>query len=256
MRGLEDKRIIVAGSATGIGAATARRLADEGAKLFLGDINVDGAENVAKQISDSGGTAKAQRFDLVEATSIEALVSNAVDFLGGLDGVANVAADLSPAQMDADGPLLEMQVPIWEQALRANLIGFALINKAVIPHLIDAGGGSIVNTASNATFIGEAVRPAYAASKAGINTLSRHIARAYGDKFVRANSVSPGAVLPETALASLGEDFKTMVMGAIAIKRLGTPEDLASTIAFLLSDDSSWVSGQVWSVNGGAGFRE
>jgi NAD(P)-dependent dehydrogenase (short-subunit alcohol dehydrogenase family) len=237
MRGLEGKRFIVAGSATGIGAATARRLGAEGARVFLGDINIDGA-------------------DLADAASIQSLVSNAVDFLGGLDGVANVAADLSPAQMDADGPLLEMQVPIWEQALRANLIGFALINKEVIPHLIESGGGSIVNTASNATFVGEAVRPAYAASKAGINTLSRHIASAYGDRFIRANSVSPGAVLSETAIATLGEDFQAMVLAALALKRLGKPDDLASTIAFLLSDDASWVSGQVWSVNGGGGFRE
>lgn len=256
MRGLEGKRILIAGSASGIGAATAIRLGEEGAKLYLGDINEAGAEATADRVRAAGGAATAQRFDLADADSIELLLQSAVSELGGLDGVANVAADLSPATLSNDSPLLEMDPEIWEHTLRANLLGFALINKGAIPHLIQAGGGSIVNTSSGASWVGEAVRPAYAASKAGINALTRHIASAYGKRNVRANSVSPGAVLSETAIATMSEEFKEQMRAGVTVPRLGKPEDLANTIAFLLSDDTEWVSGQVWSVNGGGGFRD
>lgn len=256
MRGLKGKRILVAGSASGIGAATAIRLGEEGAHLVLGDINIDGATATAQRITDAGGTATAVQFDLADTDSVTALVNTAVSTLGGLDGVANVAADLSNATLGNDVELLNMDVAIWEKTLRANLIGFALINKQAIPHLIERGGGPIVNTTSGAYWVGEAVRPAYAASKAGINTLTRHIASAYGRQGIRANSVSPGAVLSETALATMSEDFKAQMLAGVTVERLGKPEDLANTICFLLSDDTEWVTGQVWSVNGGGGFRD
>ncbi|GAA0431184.1 glucose 1-dehydrogenase [Leifsonia naganoensis] len=256
MRGLNTKRILVAGSASGIGAATAIRLGQEGAHLVLGDINLDGAESTAQAIRDAGGTATAARFDLADAASVEQLVQSAVDSLGGLDGVANVAADLSPATLGNDVEVTDMDVAIWEQTLRANLIGFALIAKYAVPHLAEAGGGSIVNTSSGASWVGEKTRPAYAASKAGINALSRHLAATYGHQGIRANSVSPGAVLSETAIATMSDDFKAAMLAGVTLPRLGRPEDLAQTIVFLLSDDADWVSGQVWSVNGGGGFRD
>jgi NAD(P)-dependent dehydrogenase (short-subunit alcohol dehydrogenase family) len=99
------------------------------------------------------------------------------------------------------------------------------------------------------------VRPAYAAAKAGVNALTRHLAAAYGKDGIRANSVSPGAVMSQTALATMSEDFKAQMLAGVTIPRLGQPGNLARTICFLLSDDADWVSGQVWSVNGGAGFR-
>ncbi|MEV6349063.1 SDR family NAD(P)-dependent oxidoreductase [Actinoplanes sp. NPDC051851] len=256
MRGLGDKRVLVAGAATGIGAATARRLGAAGARLYLGDINIDGLRTVAKEINDAGGSAVAARFDLTDADSVEALVAGAVTELGGLDGVANVAADLSPETLGNDGPLLDMDIAIWNRTLSANLIGFALIGKHALPHLIAAGGGAIVNTTSEASRVGEPVRPAYAASKAGINALTRHIASAYGKDGVRANCVSPGAVLSETGLATLSREFRDQLLAGTPLSRLGRPDDLASTICFLLSDDASWVSGQVWSVNGGGVFRD
>ncbi|WP_433388625.1 SDR family NAD(P)-dependent oxidoreductase [Micromonospora sp. KLBMP9576] len=256
MRGLEGKRILVTGAATGIGAATALRLGQEGARLYLGDINEGGVGEVAAKIEAAGGSAGSARFDLADAATVEALVSGAVAHLGGLDGVANVAADLSPATLGNDVALVEADVAIWEQTLRANLIGYALVGKHAIPHLIEAGGGAIVNTTSGASWVGEPVRPAYAASKAGINALTRHVASAYGKQGVRANCVSPGAVLSETALATMSDEFKAQMMAGVTVARLGQPDDLASTICFLLSDDTSWVSGQVWSVNGGGGFRD
>jgi NAD(P)-dependent dehydrogenase (short-subunit alcohol dehydrogenase family) len=255
MRGLGSKRLLVAGSATGIGAVTARRLAEEGARLHLGDLNIEGATVVANEICDAGGDAVATRFDLADSASIDALVADAVAHLGGLDGVANVAADLSPSTIGQDHALLEMDAAVWEQTFRADLLGFALICKCAIPHLADAGGGSIVNVTSDAHWLGEAVRPAYAAAKSGITALSRHIARAYGAQGVRANSVSPGAVVSEAFLAAFDEEFAAKALEGLAVPRLGKPEDLVSAVAFLLSDDAQWISGQVWSVNGGSGFR-
>jgi NAD(P)-dependent dehydrogenase (short-subunit alcohol dehydrogenase family) len=255
MRGLRDKRVLVAGCATGIGAATARRLAHEGARLYLGDINEDGVRDVAERINAAGGSAHAARFDLADADSVAALVAGAAEQLGGLDGVANVAADLSPQTIGNDVALVDMQPAIWEQTFRANLLGFALIGRYAIPHLISAGGGAIVNTSSDASWVGEAVRPAYAASKAGINALTRHIASAYGKHKVRANSVSPGAVLSETAIATMGDEFRARLLASVPVSRLGQPDDLAATICFLLSDDAAWITGQAWSVNGGSGYR-
>lgn len=256
MVALTGKRILVAGSATGIGAATARRLADDGARLVLGDIDLAGATAVAEEIIKRAGTAHARRFDLTDAESIEALIADTVDALGGLDGVANIAADTSPAVMADDKALLELDIPTWNRVLNANLTGTALICKAAIPHLIAAGGGAIVNTSSGAAAAGEAVRLAYGVSKAGTNALTRHIATAYGAQGVRANAIAPGLVASETVEAGLSEDFKGRIRGASPIKRLGEPEDIAGAFSYLLSDDTQWITGQVWHVNGGIGFRD
>ncbi|SFN90233.1 NAD(P)-dependent dehydrogenase, short-chain alcohol dehydrogenase family [Paenimyroides ummariense] len=256
MRGLKDKRILIAGGATGIGAATAKRLASEGVAVVIGDINIEGAESVVRSIEDNGGKAYAFKFDLADETSIRSLIDFTIEKLGGLDGIANIGADVSDATAGNDIEVLEMQLPIWEKTLNTNLIGYALVIKYGLPHLKNAGGGYIVNTTSAAFHIGEKVRPAYAASKAGVNTLTRHIASTYGKDDVRCNCVSPGAVLTETGLSKLSEDFQAQILAGTPLNRLGKPEDLANTIAFLLSDEAEWITGQVWSINGGAGYRE
>jgi NAD(P)-dependent dehydrogenase (short-subunit alcohol dehydrogenase family) len=256
MRGLKGKRIIIAGGATGIGAATAERLAAEGARVLVGDINLDGAEATVGRITSAGGDAKAARFDLADEASVNALVQLAVDTFGGVDGLANVGADLSPETIGRDRDLLEMDTAVWERTFRVNLTGYAHTCRAVIPHLQKSGGGAIVNISSGAAFVGEATRPAYAASKAGINALTRHVARRWGPENIRCNGVTPGAVLSETALRTMSEEFKARLRASTTLGRLGRPEDLANTICFLLSDDSSWVNGQIWNVDGGSNFRE
>lgn len=256
MRGLKGKRIIVAGSARGIGAATAQRLGEEGAQVMCGDVFADKAEIVAKDIAAKGGTAIACFFDLHEEDTLKALIATAVEAFGGLDGIVNVAFEGRREYHDRDVEILDMEPEIWSTVLHANVIGTGLLMKYALPHLIEAGGGSIINITSGASWVGEPIRVVYGASKAGINSITRHVANRYGDRNVRCNAVSPGAILTEAGKATFSDEFKAQMLSGMPIKRLGEPEDIASTIAFLLSDDADWVTGQVWTVNGGLVLRE
>ncbi|KND39658.1 SDR family NAD(P)-dependent oxidoreductase [Streptomyces acidiscabies] len=249
MRGLEDKRVIVAGSATGIGAALARRLTEEGARVLLGDINTEGVRLLAEEIG-----APWRYFDLADDRSVAELVAAAQSELGGLDGVANVAADLSPGTVGNDVHLLEMDPRIWQKTLDADLIGFARIIKNALPPLVSAGGGSIVNVSSEAAVMGETTRPAYAAAKAGVEALTRHVASTWGKDNIRCNAVAPGLVIPEGSAIEDSDFVKDAVSGQ-RIQRVGRPADLASTISFLLSAESEWITGQTWSVNAGCSYR-
>ncbi|ADP80780.1 SDR family NAD(P)-dependent oxidoreductase [Pseudofrankia inefficax] len=260
MKGLTGKRLLVAGGARGIGAATARQLALEGAHVYVADLDADGATAVAREIQLAGGAAESGRYDLYAEYSIGDLISDVARILGGLDGVANVAADTSAALQGRDLDLLRMDVGVWEETLRANLIGTGLVIRYALPHLFEAGGGVIVNVTSDGSLAGEKVRVAYGASKAALNSLTRHVARTYGDRNVRANAVSPGAIMSETALATFDEKWQALLLGLMPLRRPGNPHgqpaDIAQVISFLMSDDANWITGQVWSVNGGSMMRE
>nr|WP_240894858.1 SDR family oxidoreductase [Kineococcus siccus] len=253
---MTGKAVVVAGGATGIGAATARRLAEEGARVVVGDLNVSGAETTVRAITAAGGDAVAVQFDLADAESVAALVETAVQRFGALHGLANVGADLSVETLGRDADLLEMDPAVWRRTLEVNLLGYAHSCRLAVPHLLAAGGGAIVNVSSHAAFVGEDTRPAYAASKAGVNALTRHVASRWGRDGIRCNAVSPGMVLSETALATMSEDFKAAGLAGIRSTRLGRPEDLAATVVHLLSDDAEWVNGQVWGVDGGGVLRD
>ena len=175
---------------------------------------------------------------------------------GGVDGLFNVGADLSPNTVGRDGDLLELDPAVWRRTFEVNLLGYAHACRAVIPQFLNQGGGAIVNTSSNAAFLGEATRPAYAASKAGVNALTRHIAARWGKDGIRCNGVSPGLVLTEAVQQGMSEKMKAGGLAATRSPRLGMPADLASTAAFLLSDDAEWINGQTWSIDGGGSFHD
>jgi NAD(P)-dependent dehydrogenase (short-subunit alcohol dehydrogenase family) len=256
MRGLTGKRIVVASGATGIGAATAQRLAEEGAKLIVGDINESELKATVSRIRAAGGTAEGVRFDLADPPSIDTLVETCVERYGGLDGLANIGADIEAARKELGQDLLTMDVAFWERTLQVNLIGHALTIRAAIPHLIKAGGGAIVGVSSAAAYGGFADAPAYGVSKAAVNALARHVARRWGKDNIRCNYIAPGWILSEAALRVLDKEKHDAAVAALPLTRLGQPADTGALLAFLLSDDAEWITGQVLSINGGAAFRE
>lgn len=256
MQRFEGRRIVIAGGGSGIGAAASERLAREGAKVVVGDINEAGAKAVVERISAAGGIAIAQPFDLADEASTNALIQVSVDAFGGIDGLANVGADLSPATMAGDLDVLDMDLAIWERTMRVNVIGHAFTCREAIRNFVKQGtGGAIVNISSEAASCGEDTRPAYAASKAGVNALMRQIALRWGREGIRCNCVAPGITMSATAEEQMPADFKQQWLDLTTMKRFGRPEDLAATVLFLLSDDAAWVSGQVWHVNGGSHFH-
>jgi NAD(P)-dependent dehydrogenase (short-subunit alcohol dehydrogenase family) len=253
MRGLEGKVAIVAGGATGIGAATAVRLAEERAAVVIGDINREAAEGVAEKIRANGGMALAMRFDISDDDSVRNLIETTVATHGGLDAIHVNAADLSLCARDSDA--VDLPLEIFDRTIAVNLRGHLLCTRHAVPELLKRGGGAIVYTSSGAAFVGEAERVAYAISKSGLNALMRHVASRWGKEAIRSNAIAPGMVMTEGALVHIPPDVQAALIQAGRSPRLGYPDDIAGMVAFLISDDGAWINGQVISVDGGITMR-
>jgi NAD(P)-dependent dehydrogenase (short-subunit alcohol dehydrogenase family) len=255
MRGLEGKVVIVAGGAPGnIGGATAVRLAEEGARVVVSDLNADAAQAVADGITSTGGTAIARGFDIADEASVHALIEFAVAELGGLHGLFNVAADLSAKTLGRDSNVMDVPLDVWQHTIDVTLSGYMYGIRHALPIMIEQGGGAIVNTMSSAVWMGETERVSYQAAKSGLLGLTRHTASLGGKHGVRTNLVSPGVILTEAALAATSEEFRAEILSTVRSPRLGNPADLAAMVAFLLSDDGAYVNGQSILVDGGANF--
>ncbi|MFJ7439690.1 SDR family NAD(P)-dependent oxidoreductase [Methylorubrum thiocyanatum] len=258
MRGLDHKISVVAGAAPGnIGAATALRLASEGATVVAADLDLAAAEAVAEEIRAAGGRAVAGQVDIGDEGSFAKLLNKAARDLGGVDHLFNVAADLSADTIgvDSTNDITTLPLAAWQRTIDVTLTGYMYGIRHALPLMRARGGGSIVNTMSAAVWMAEPIRAAYSAAKAGVAALTRHTARIAGREGVRCNAVAPGTVLTASLLRTLPEAEQARQLAEIASPRLGRPEDVAAAVAFLFSDDGGWVNGQVISVDGGLTMR-
>jgi NAD(P)-dependent dehydrogenase (short-subunit alcohol dehydrogenase family) len=248
---LKGKVAVVVGGGNGIGAASSRRLATEGAYVAVADIDATAAERVSDEIGDA---AIAVTCDIADEGSVRRLFDTVSSAFGGVDLLHNVAADLSAETLGRDTDLLEIDLEVWDRTMYVDVRGYVLTMRQAIPSMLERGGGSIVNTSSGAAFVGERGRPAYGAAKAAINAVSRHVANRWGRQGIRCNVVAPGLILTDTAANSMSE-LLAKRESRNPSGRLGEPDDIAAAVAYLLSSDAGFVNGQVISVDGGVTMR-
>jgi NAD(P)-dependent dehydrogenase (short-subunit alcohol dehydrogenase family) len=248
---LQGRVAIVTGSGANIGEACALALAGAGAAVVLADLNIAGATRVAADIEKSGGIAIAHALDLASEDSIRALVQAIMARYGRIDILHNNAADTGVQQMGADASLLAMEPAVWDRAFAINTRGTMLMIKHVVPHMIAVGGGSIINTSSGVAILGDVFNPAYSASKAAVNALTRNTAAQFGRQNIRCNAVLPGLVLSPLARQIMSAGQIAMIQRHVMLPRASVPEDIAGAVLFLASDAASFVTGQTLSVDGG-----
>jgi NAD(P)-dependent dehydrogenase (short-subunit alcohol dehydrogenase family) len=247
---LDGKVAIVTGGASGIGECSARTLAQHGASVVVADINGSGAAAVAESIRADDGTSSSFAIDVSVDEQVAALVDHAVTTFGGLDVIHNNAADTRAEIIGRDGDVAGMDVAVWDQTMAVNLRGTMLGCKHAIPRLLERGG-VIVNTSSNSGLSGDLSRSAYGASKAGINALTMYVATQYGMRGIRCNAVSPGLVMTPATDRNLTAEVREIFRLNHLTKRFAVPEDIANAVAFLASDEATFVNGQVLCVDGG-----
>ncbi|MYZ50631.1 2-hydroxycyclohexanecarboxyl-CoA dehydrogenase [Malikia spinosa] len=250
MSKLQAKTVIVTGGAGGIGGATCRRFAAEGAKVAVFDMNLEAAEQVAADIRAAGGQAAAFKCDITDRAAVDAAVAATEAQLGTVDVLVNNAG------WDVFKPFVKTVPAEWSKLIDINLTGALHMLHAVLPGMSERKSGRIVNIASDAARGGSSGEAVYSACKGGLVALSKTLAREHARHNITVNVVCPGPT--DTALlagvaegardpAKLIEAFRS----AIPLGRLGQPDDLASAIVFFGSDDASFITGQVISVSGG-----
>lgn len=248
---LDGKIAIVTGGGSGIGAATARLMAEEGAKVVVADINGDAASSVVAEISAAGGDAAAITVDISEEDQVADMVKLATDRYGGLDVLHNNAALVNPKVMAQDRTVVEMDTAIWDRVMAVNVRGPMLGCKYAIPAMLERGGGSIIMTSSVGAQAASEFQTAYGVSKGAVESLVRYVAVGFGKQGIRCNAIAPGVVMSETAQEVLGSDLKEMFLQYHLTPRLGVPLDIASLAVFLASAQAEYMTGAIIPVHGG-----
>ena len=250
MNKFDDKTVIVTGGGGGIGGATCRRFAAEGARVAVYDLNLAAAEAVAQAITAAGGSATAFHCDITDRASVDAAVAATVAQLGPIDVLVNNAG------WDVFKPFTKTTAAEWDKLIAINLTGALNLHHAVLPGMAARRSGRIVNIASDAGRVGSSGEAVYAACKGGLIAFSKTIAREHARHGITVNVVCPGPT--DTALfadykegAGNPEKLMEAFTRAIPLGRIGQPEDLPGAILFFASADAGFVTGQVLSVSGG-----
>lgn len=245
------KAIIITGAGGGLGSAMARLMAERGGMVIVADIALDRAKQVADSIVAAGGQAIGVEADVTQEASVEAMVAATVAAFGGVDVLVNNANESRPEISALDcKPLTEFDPEALDAFVAVNLRGAMFCCKYAIREMLKRGGGSIVNIASTAGIKGGNALHAYGASKAGLISLTRHIAVAYGKRDIRCNAVAPGTTVHDRMKDLVSANVLTT--DGVLTTRLGRPEDIAHAVAYLASDDAGYVTGQVLPVDGGS----
>jgi NAD(P)-dependent dehydrogenase (short-subunit alcohol dehydrogenase family) len=243
------KVAIVTGAAQGIGETYARRLAGEGAAVVVADVAVDRGKAVADSIGATGGRALFVETDVAAPDSTREMAAAAVAEFGGIDYLVNNAAIYGTMQFDL---LLTVDWDYYRRFMSVNMDGALLCARAVWPHMKARGGGAIVNQSSTAAWLYSGF---YGLAKVGINGLTQQLAHELGGDNIRVNAIAPGPTDTEATRTQVGEGHTRELVKTMALKRLGTPDDMAGVCLFLLSDDAGWITGQIVNVDGGQVFR-
>jgi len=241
---LKGKVAIVTGGAQGIGRAIALTLARSGADVVVSDINLEKAQETAREIEALNVRSLAIKSNVADVNEAEQMVKETVDKLGRIDILVNNAG------ITRDNVLLRMKPEDWDQVMAINLRGTFLCTRTALKFMFRQRSGRIVNIASITGLMGNAGQANYSASKAGIIGFTKATAREYANRGITVNAVAPGFI--DTAMTqAIPEKEREMLIKQIPLERLGTADDVASAVYFLVSDLSSYITGQVINVNGG-----
>ena len=245
MARLDGKRVFITGAASGIGRASARLFAAEGARLGLGDIDVEAGEALVAEIEEAGGKAIFFETDVGDEASMRAAIDGAAHAYGGLDVMYNNAGGAT----SKDGLVTEIELDEFWRTIRVDLFGTFLGCRFAIPHLVTAGGGSIINTTSIRALIGTAGADAYSAAKGGVRALTQALALQWAHAGIRANAIAPGVVLTERVRGLLKDDDPIKLKSPLGPAE---PEQLAPLALYLASDESKMMTGTILPIDGGA----
>lgn len=249
---LENKVAVVTGSATGIGAATVKRFASEGATVICGDINVEAVQKTVAEIADEGGKAEAVHLDVSDVESVQEFAYHVKENYGKVDVLFNNAGI-----DDHGGKVHEYPVELFDKIIAVDLRGTFLTSKYILPLMME-NGGAVINTSSMSGRAADLDRSGYNAAKGGITNFTRAMAIDYAREGIRVNSISPGTIetplvdeLAGTKKEEEGQEFREANKWVTPMGRLGSPDEIAKVASFLASDDSSYVTGEDITVDGG-----
>ncbi|MFE2349188.1 MULTISPECIES: SDR family NAD(P)-dependent oxidoreductase [Kitasatospora] len=248
MARLKDKVAVITGAGSGIGRAAAELMAAQGALVVAADYDGAAAEETARLVEAAGRHALPVTVDVTDEHSLEELFATAVREFGTLDVLCNHVGGTDPRR---DLDLLRMDFEEFDRAVARNVRSTLIGSRLALPHLIRAGGGSIINTASVAALVGDVTQTAYGAVKAAVVSITKSIAVQYGPQRVRCNAIAPGAVLTPALRDNLPQPVIDSLLAVNALPYLGAPEDIAHTMVFLASDESRYLTGQLLVVDGG-----
>ncbi|MEM5274407.1 glucose 1-dehydrogenase [Cupriavidus taiwanensis] len=250
MRGLKDKVVVVTGAAGGIGKALCQRFCEEGARVVAVDVNADALEQLGVSLKETGARVTAVQLDITDHGAVKTAIDTVAEELGGIDALVNNAG------WDVAAQFLETTPDFWSKVIAINLVGPLNLHHAVLPWMVKAKQGKIVNISSDAGRVGSSGESVYSACKGGVIAFSKTIARECARNNINVNVVCPGPT--DTALlqsflgeGEYGQKIYEGLKRAIPLKRLGQPADIPGIVGFLASDDANFITGQVISVSGG-----